>query len=57
MLHSSHQDDLTAVFKAAQDRDYMFLDTPARKLRAPRSFQFFKLSHEAGSTCLEVKYA
>lgn len=43
MLHSSHQDDLTAVFEAAQDRDYMFLDTPARKIKGSQKLPIFQV--------------
>lgn len=42
MLHSSHQDDLNAVFKAAQDRDDMFLDTPARKIQGSKKLSIFQ---------------
>lgn len=42
MLHSSHQHDLTAVFKAAQDRDDMILDTPARKIKDSQKLPIFQ---------------
>lgn len=42
MLHSSHQDDLTAFSKAAQDKDDMFLDTPARKIKGSQKLSIFQ---------------
>lgn len=42
MLHSSHQDDLTAVFKAAQDRDDMFLDTLAKRIMGSQKLPIFQ---------------
>lgn len=40
MLHSSHQDDLSAVFNAAQDRDDIFRHTSKENSGLQEAFHF-----------------